>query len=167
MSSHLVLDKAQTLQKIKRLAYQIYENNLNETEIIFIGIAPMGYKFAELLQKAFAEIAPIASKLVCLELDKQNPEQSEISLSCEISEIREKIVILADDVLNTGKTMIYALKPFFEIPIKKFQTALLINRNYKLFPISADYVGMALATTLQERITVILDNESEMGVYLS
>ncbi|MGD1839501.1 MAG: phosphoribosyltransferase family protein [Thermonemataceae bacterium] len=167
MTSSLILDKAQTLRKIKRMAFEVYENNAQEEEIIFIGIHEMGYLLAQRLQKEFNQIASIPSQLVKLTLDKQAPVQSDIQLDCTLTTLQNKAIILVDDVLNTGRTLIYSLRPFFEIPVKKFQTALLVNRNYRRFPIAADYVGYTLATTLQEHITVVLDDEEALGVYLS
>jgi pyrimidine operon attenuation protein/uracil phosphoribosyltransferase len=162
-----ILSKTQTHQKIRRLAYQVYENHFEETELYLVGIESMGLHLAHLLQTYLQEISPLKVYLEGIKIDKTNPLDAPIVLSKSIETFKNQNIILIDDVLNSGKTMFYALKPFFEIPIKKLQTLVLVNRNYKNFPINPDYVGYSLATTLQSHISVILDNETELGVYLS
>lgn len=160
-----LLNKIQTKQKIKRIAYEIYENNFDEKEIVFVGVERMGYIFAKLLVAEYKLISKQKTELIKLLLDKYSPLQSEIKLVGDYP-IKNKVVILVDDVLNTGRTLVYSLKPFINIEIKKLQTAVIIDRNYKLFPVSADYVGYALSTTLKEHIKVVLDDEKTFGVYL-
>ncbi len=163
----LILTKEQTLKKIKRIAFEVYENNFQEEEIILAGIYDRGYTFARLLQQELHNISPLKTTLVKVSLDKYAPLQSDIVLDCEINRLRNKVIILLDDVLNTGRTFAYSLKPFLNIEVKKLQTAVLVDRNHKQFPISADYVGYALSTTIQEHIEVILDENDRLGVYLS
>lgn len=162
---HLILDKKQTLQKIRRIAFEILERNLHEKEIIIAGIYDKGYMFAELLEKEFNLISKIKTTLVKVTLDKTSPMQSEITLDVDIKLIKNKCVILTDDVLNTGRTLAYSLKPFLNIPIKKLQVAVIVDRQHKLFPIDADYVGYSMSTTLKEHIDVNFE-KSKLGVYL-
>lgn len=163
----LLLDKQQTLQKIKRIAFEIYENNFQEEEIVLAGIYDKGYLFARILQQELTSIAPLQTTLVKVSLDKFTPLQSEIQLDCGIEMIKNKVIILVDDVLNTGRTLAYSLKPFLNGEIKKLQTAVIVDRNHKQFPISADYVGYALSTTIQEHIEVMLEDTDTFGVYIS
>jgi pyrimidine operon attenuation protein/uracil phosphoribosyltransferase len=167
MSEKKLLDKTQILQKIRRMAFQIYENNFAESSLIFAGIAGTGYLLAQMIQQEFNQISPIATNLCKVNLDKFHPVQSEVILDTDIHLLADKTIILVDDVLNTGRTFAYSLKPFLKIRIHKLQTAVLVDRGHKNFPISADYVGYALSTTLQELITVVLDNDENFGVYLS
>jgi pyrimidine operon attenuation protein/uracil phosphoribosyltransferase len=162
---HLILDKKQTLQKIRRIAFEILERNLHEKEIIIAGIYDKGYMFAVLLEKEFNLISKIKTTLVKVTLDKTSPMQSEITLDVDIKLIKNKCVILTDDVLNTGRTLAYSLKPFLNIPIKKLQVAVIVDRQHKLFPIDADYVGYSMSTTLKEHIDVNFD-KNKLGVYL-
>jgi pyrimidine operon attenuation protein / uracil phosphoribosyltransferase len=166
MMTTQILNKAQTLQKIKRIAFEIYENNFQEEEIILAGIWDRGYFMAEKLQTELALIAPFRMRLVKVSLDKFTPTQTEISLDCEPENLQKKAVVLVDDVLNSGRTLIYSLRPFLKTEIKNLQVAVLVKRSYKSFPVSATYTGYELATTLQEHIEVILDDEEKMGVYL-
>lgn len=161
-----ILTAQQVYQKIRRLAYQIYENHFEEKEVVFVGIENMGLHLAYLLQREIENFAPLKVKLCSLRLNKAFPLAYPIQISETIENLANRNIILIDDVLNTGKTMFYAFKPFFEIPIKCLQTLVLINRNNKLFPINPDYIGYSLVTTLQDHIEVILDEENRMGAYI-
>lgn len=161
-----ILDKNQVIQRIKRIAYQVYENNFQESHIVFAGIEGSGYSLAKMLRDEFSGISPISTLLVKVSINKLQPLGSEVKMDAAMNQIENQVVILVDDVLNTGRTLIYSLMPFLQVNIKKIQTAILVDRNYKTFPISADYVGYALSTTLQEHIQVILTEEEGFGVYL-
>ncbi len=165
-TSHQILDRAQTLQKIKRIAYEVYENNFEEEEIILAGIWDRGYILATMIEKELVKICSFKVKIVKVTLDKFTPTQTEISLDCDSDCLYKKSVIVVDDVLNSGKTLIYSLKPFLNIEIKKLKIAVLVKRSYRSFPVSADYVGYSLSTTVQEHIEVVLDDEEKIGAYL-
>lgn len=161
-----ILSNNQVEQKIRRLAYQVYENNFDQNTVFLVGIKAMGFHLAEALKVVLEEISPLEIGLVSLEMDKMNPLASIAKLSVPIENFAHQNIVLIDDVLNSGKTMFYALQPFFGIPIQKLQTLVLVNRDYKNFPINPDYVGYSLATTLQNHVSVVLDAE-EKGVYLN
>ncbi len=167
MTSTQLLNKAQTLQKIRRIAYEIYEQNFREEGVVFAGVFDKGYQFAKILMKEFGAISDIPCDLVKVSLDKSAPLQSEIELDKDVSILEGKIIILIDDVLNTGRTLAYSLKPFLNVEIKGLQTAVIVDRGHKSFPISADYVGYSLSTTLMEHIEVELKDKAKLGVYLS
>lgn len=162
----LILNASQTKQKIVRIAHEVLEHNHNEDTLIIAGVFDRGYTFAQLLETELNKISSIPTHLVKITLDKTAPLQSEITLDCDINFIEDKAVILTDDVLNTGRTTAYSLKPFLNKPIKKLQTAFIVDRGHTNFPIAVDFVGYSLSTTLQEHIEVVLSPESEMGVYL-
>lgn len=163
---NLILTKKQVQQLTKRIAYEMVEQNFKEKELVLAGIYDKGYAFAKLLQKELKTIASIEVKLVKVSLDKLAPSQSEVTLDTEVATLKNKVIIVVDDVLNTGRTVAYALKPFLNIKVKQIQTAFVVDRGYHSFPISADYVGLSMATTLKEHIEVMLDTK-EMGVYIS
>lgn len=167
MEQNLVLNQKQILQKIKRIAYQIYENNFEEEKIAFAGINGEGYFFAQLLLEEYQKISNISPKLIKVTFDKKKSLDVNVQIDCSIKEIDNQVVILIDDVLYTGRTLAYGLKPFLDIPLKKIQTAVIVNRSHTNFPIAANYVGYALATTLNEYVDVILKDEEKMGVYIS
>ncbi|MCP4520552.1 MAG: phosphoribosyltransferase [Cytophagales bacterium] len=163
---NLILTYQEVQQKIKRIAHEIYEKNYHEEEIVFAGIYERGYQLAQLLEKEVDNIAKnINTSLVKISLDKYAPLQSEIELDVDIKTLENKIIILVDDVLNTGRTLAYSLKPFLNCEIKQLHTAILVDRNHPQFPISADFVGYSLSTTIQEHILVDL-SEDKGGVYL-
>jgi len=168
MDTHptLILDQAQVAQKIKRIAYEIYENNADEQDITLAGIYDKGYRFAQLLQTQLQAISPLRVQLVRVDLAKFAPVQGRVMLDCDIASLAGKSIVLLDDVLNTGRTLAHSLKPFLSVATKKIQVAVIVDRSHRLFPIAADFVGYALSTTLQEHIEVRLENE-ETGVYLS
>lgn len=163
--SNLILSKNEIFQKLKRVAYEIYENNYLEKKLILAGIPDTGYKIAQILIRELKEISPQELHLIKVNINKQDPANSEISLDCDIKLLKKAPLILVDDVLNTGRTFLYSLKPILEADVKKVQTAVLVYRGHSLFPISSDFTGYELSTTLNEHIEVVLDKGKE-GVYL-
>jgi len=161
----LILDKNQILQIIKRIAFEIYENNIKEKEIILAGIPDGGYKLAQMIAKDLSLITPFKIKLVKISVHKKGALNSKVELDCDVEEAKGKSVILIDDVLHTGKTFILGMKPFLEVDVKKIQVAVLINRCYAMFPIQSNYTGYSLSTTLNEHIDVKLEPKG-FGVYL-
>lgn len=162
----ILLNQLQIAQKIRRIAYQIYEKNWDTQDVVLAGIESGGYILAKRLENELKNISPLKTQLVKITLDKFQLVQSEVMLDVDIQTLTNKIVILVDDVLNTGRTLTYSLRPFLKIPIIKLQTAVLVNRHHHSFPIAADYVGYVLSTTLQDNITVILNEKEDEGVYL-
>src|SRR5690349_17140267 len=161
----LILDSDLVKQKIRRMAFEVYEHNFKEKNIVIAGIDGQGYVLAKLLAKQIESISPVEVKLVKISLDKQAPEQSEISLDCDLKELKKKSIVMVDDVLNTGRTFAYGMKPFLNIEVKKIEIAVLINRGLTLFPIHAQFSGYEVSTTIKDHIEVILSKD-EMAVYL-
>ena len=153
-SRTLLLNEKQVDQKIDRLAYQVYEDNSSETEIVLAGIMRSGYQVAERISSALSRISPIMVTLAEVHIDKHGLVDAAIKISIPEQQISKKVVILIDDVMNSGRTMMYGLKPFLSADIKKIRTVVLIDRNHKRFPVSADFTGLSLSTTLQEHISV-------------
>ncbi|MBS1491072.1 MAG: phosphoribosyltransferase [Bacteroidetes bacterium] len=160
----LVLNTKQLNQKIHRIAYAIYENNFSEKTIVLAGIDGQGFVLAKLIQKQIETISPIRVNLIGVSLDKFLPTQSAVKVNAPPAELKKKTIILVDDVLNTGRTLAYALKPFLEIEVKKIEVAVLVNRSHTLFPIIPTYSGYELATTLTDHVEVKLGKEA--AVYL-
>lgn len=161
-----ILTRPQTLQKIKRLAYQIYEHNFEEKTIVFAGIHENGKRLADRLRADLQQICSIKTEILSVYLDKFAPQQSSISIDYDADLLENKTIILVDDVLNTGRTLAYSLKPFLNQRVKKLQTVVLVDRGYRLFPVTADFVGYSLSTTVLQHVNVVLDKEEELGVYL-
>jgi pyrimidine operon attenuation protein/uracil phosphoribosyltransferase len=148
-----VLNHKQVGQKITRMAFEIYERNVNSSGVIFAGITGMGMSMARLLAEELKRISPIRVELLEVILDKKAVSKSEVELSDKV-ELINKTIILVDDVLNTGKTLVYAMKPFLDREIQKMEIAVLVNRSHGLFPLRPDYTGFELSTTLNEHILV-------------
>ncbi len=167
MSKTLIADSKQIQQKINRIAYEIYENNYNEKEIIIAGIATNGFILAKRIDDVLKKISPIKTKLIEIKINKENPVAVDIKISLSEKELKNKVIILVDDVLNSGKTLIFGAKPFLTTPIKRLTTVVLVDRGHNRYPIKADFVGLSLSTTLQEHITVEIDKKGKEAVYLS
>lgn len=165
-ASNLLLNATQTNQKIRRIAYQIYENNFSEKEIVIAGVVGEGFIFAELIVAELVKIAKCKISIAEVSFNKKAASQPEINIKSTIDTFKNKSVIITDDVLNTGRTLAFCLRPFLSIPLKKLQVAVLVDRNHPQFPIAADYVGYGLSTTLNEHVQVVLGDEEKKGVYL-
>ncbi len=137
----------------RRIAYQIYEANSTEKIIVIAGIAANGYVFAKKIASILAQISTIKIELCKVNIDKKNP-LSQVKTSLEEKEYQNKSIVLVDDVLNSGTTLMFAVKHFLNVPLKQFKTAVLVNRNHKKYPIKADFKGISLSTSLQEHIVV-------------
>ncbi|SEB47667.1 pyrimidine operon attenuation protein / uracil phosphoribosyltransferase [Tenacibaculum sp. MAR_2009_124] len=160
--NNIILNNIQIEQKIKRIAYQVYETNNTEKEIVIAGISKNGYILAQKLAKVFAEISPTEIILCEVFIDKKNPINS-VSTSIEQHEYENKALVLVDDVLNSGTTLIYAIKHFLDVPLKKFKTAVLVDRNHKKYPVKADFKGISLSTSIKEHVNVEFKNEQTIA----
>lgn len=164
ISNNIILDHTQIQQKIRRIAYQIYESNINETEIILAGIAQNGYILAQKLAETLTEISSMQVKLCEVHINKKEP-LTPIQTSFSKEDCEGKSLVLVDDVLNSGTTLIYGVKHFLEVPLKRFKTAVLVNRNHKKYPVKADFKGISLSTSIQEHVVVEF-REHETVAYL-
>jgi len=161
-----ILDERQISQKIKRLAIEILEHNYSEKEIILAGINNNGLGFAKMLHKELKKISEIKFTLSQIMLNPAKPIDAAIELDTDVAELHKKVIIVVDDVANTGRTIFYAFKPLFDILPKKIEVAVLVDRKHKSFPIKVDYVGLSLSTTLQDNINVQILHTDDKAVYL-
>ena len=163
----LILNAEQIRQKIRRIAFQIYENNFEEPALLLAGISGEGYILAQALVRELQTIAPFSVDLIQLDLDKNQKAQPPVRLDRAMSDYTDTVVIVVDDVLYTGRTLAFSLQPFLSVPVRKLQVAVLIDRNHPRYPVAADYKGYELSTTLTEHVDVVLSEENRMGVYLT
>ncbi|MDP3353691.1 MAG: phosphoribosyltransferase family protein [Flavobacteriaceae bacterium] len=154
---NIILDNEQIKQKIKRIAYQIYEINCDESEIVIAGITGNGFQLALRIKESLEIISPLKIILCEVKIDKKNPLNL-ISTSIHLESMQNLSVVLVDDVLSTGKTLIYGVAHFLQVPLKQLKTAVLINRNHKKYPVKADFKGLSLSTTSQEHISIEIIN---------
>lgn len=162
----LILNSQQVYQKINRISYQIYEDNYSEDEIIIVGIANKGYLLATKLVEQLKKISKCKITLAKLTINKDNPIDNNGKLDISPDQLTDKVIILVDDVLNSGKALIYGVKYLLDFPIKKMSTAVLVDRNHKKYPIGTHYVGLSLSTTLQNHISLEF-NKSEITAFLN
>lgn len=164
-AQNLILSEVQVNQIIRRIAFEIYENNFDEKNIVVVGIYDKGYLLAERIVRELLAIAEgVKISLIKLEINKEKPLASEVTLDVPSKNLKGKVIILVDDVLNTGKTMAHSMSALLEVEVKKLQIAVLVNRSHKQFPLSANYKGYELSTTIDEHVDVKL--EDPVGVFL-
>lgn len=162
---NIILTHQEIQHKIKRISYQIFETFVDEKEIIIAGISKSGYVLAEKIASELRNISDLKVVLCEVHINKQNPQDT-ITTSITSDEYKNKALILVDDVLSSGTTLIYGVKHFLEVPLNKFKTAVLVDRNHKKYPVKADFKGISLSTSLQEHIQVVFE-ENNSYAYLS
>ncbi len=161
-----ILSHKQIGNKIDRIATQILENNLDSEEIHFAGINTTGYKFAEMIINSLKELSDQKIFLERLKLSPQNPLEKPVEYSGNITSLESKTLIIVDDVINSGRTIYFALQPFLHILTKKVEVAVLVERSYSSFPVKADYVGLSLATTMTDNIEVKIDEVNKIEAFV-
>jgi pyrimidine operon attenuation protein/uracil phosphoribosyltransferase len=166
MSKNIILTNQEIEHKTRRIAYQIYETFVDEKEVVLAGIAINGFVFAEKIAQELKKISPLEVSLCEVKINKQNPELP-IQTSLLKEQYANKGLILVDDVLNSGTTLIYAIRHFLDVPLKKFKTAVLVDRNHKKYPVKADFKGISLSTSLLEHVQVVFDEDGNSYAYLS
>ena len=158
-----VLDKESISRKLRRMAFEVAEQNIDEKQLIIAGIEGNGEIVAKCLVKDLKEVASIQTDSITIRLNKKDPFDVSFDRSVDLD---HKVIIIVDDVANTGRTMLYALKPFLNAHPKKIQTLVLVERSHKLFPVQTDYSGLSIATTLQEHIAVQTVDGKITGAWL-
>jgi pyrimidine operon attenuation protein / uracil phosphoribosyltransferase len=158
-----ILEEDAVKRKIKRMALEVAEQNAGEKELLIAGIVGNGVTVAHSIANELKKMSEVSITVVTIQLNKR--ELVDVTLDPQI-DINNKVIIIVDDVANTGKTMFYALKPFLHSSPKKIQTLALVERSHKQFPIQTDYTGLSIATTLQEHISVETEGERITGAWL-
>ncbi|MBT8219605.1 MAG: phosphoribosyltransferase [Bacteroidia bacterium] len=162
-----LLNQDQITKKIKRLAIEILEQNFDEKEIVLLGINNNGYGFAQLLYDQLPHKKNPIINLKRIRLNPADPLGTEITIDHELEDLNDKVIIVVDDVANTGRTLFYAMKPLMNILPRKVQIAVLVERKHKSYPVVPDYVGVTLATTLMDNIDVKILNTDKQMVFLT
>ena len=163
-SKNYILDQSVAEKKLRRMALEILENNGDEKELLIVGIDENGSVIARNIRELIGELSPsIKTEFLTISLDKRTPR--EIKLSHQM-DFNGKSIIVVDDVANSGKTLLYALKPFLDFQPRKIQILVLVERSHNSFPVRPDYVGISISTTLQEHIFVEVNETRVLGAYL-
>lgn len=158
---NVILNETAIQRKLERIAYEIFENNHDAKELMLIGIRENGFRLAERLKEHLENISKLSVTVASVELDKRDPMKRAIQLNIDASTVKGKTVIVVDDVAQSGKTLLYAMKPLLDHSPAAIQVAVLVDRKHKKFPVTADYVGMLLSTGMNEQVIV----EMEEGTY--
>ncbi|NHF57719.1 phosphoribosyltransferase [Flavobacteriaceae bacterium TP-CH-4] len=156
-----ILTHQQIQHTIRRIAYQIYEANVEEKEIVIAGIEGGGLNFAKKIQSVLRKITEADILLCTVYMDKSDPLGSGVTTSMKEAAYRDKSIVLVDDVLNSGTTLIYGVHHFLKTPLKQLKTAVLVNRNHKKYPVKADYKGISLSTSLHEHVHVTFETKND------
>jgi pyrimidine operon attenuation protein / uracil phosphoribosyltransferase len=164
-SKTLILTSSQIQHKLERIAWQIFEDNYEETELLLVAILPRGKHLAQSLKSHLDNISSLKTDILELKVDK-DAQKLIFKTDKELSVCQDKSIVIVDDVLNTGKTLAYAASIFADYPIKKLRTAILVNRNHRLYPITADFVGLNISTILQDHVSVEFDAKLQASAYL-
>ena len=155
-----ILNTDQIKKIVKRIAYQIQENNLEYSEIILIGVYNNGYMLAKIIEKELKQISKSSIELISIKINKENP-LDKIDLDYKKEYLKNKSIVLIDDVLHTGRTLIYCVKHLLDMSPRNFNTVVLVDRNHKKFPIKVDFKGISLSTSMSEHVDVVFEkNES-------
>lgn len=165
MSKNIILNNQEIEHKTRRIAYQIYETFVEEEEVVIAGISKSGYVFAEKIAQMLTSISELKVSLCEVHIDKNNPS-NEITTSLDKSQYENRGLVLVDDVLNSGTVLAYGIRFFLDVPLKKFKTAVLVDRNHKKYPVKADFKGISLSTSLQEHVQVVFEKDDNYA-YLS
>jgi len=157
----IILSHQEIQYKVERIAYQIFEANVHEKEIIIAGIEGGGIDFAKKIISVLEKITQADIQLCKVMMNKINPLESGVSTTMKTTDYANKSVVLVDDVLNSGTTLIYGVHHFLKTPLKQLKTAVLVNRNHKKYPVKADYKGVSLSTSLQEHVNVLFEPQND------
>jgi pyrimidine operon attenuation protein/uracil phosphoribosyltransferase len=164
--SAIILNHKQITHKIKRLAWQIYEDNMESNLLYIAGVDNRGMYLAEQIASELRLISDLKVELINIVIDRNNFEPSFFS-ECNMADIKEQSLVVVDDVLNTGKTLISAFLPLLQRQVAKIRIAVLASRSYRAFPVNADFVGISMATTLQEHLLFDDSNPQDLKLILN
>jgi len=163
MERKYILSADKAMMKLRRMAYEVMERNNCEQQLILAGIKGNGLDIAVILKSFLDEISTFEVILLPIDIDKQNP------LNCHLennADLQDKVIVVVDDVVNSGKTLLYSLLPLLKASPKKIETLTLVERSYKTHPVHVDYVGISLSTTFHDHIIVEVRDGKLEGAYL-
>jgi len=153
-------------QTLRRMACQILERNDEEKRILLAGVRHGGEGVADRLAHELKRLSPeLVVEVTHIMLDKSNPSDHSVHIGVDLAPWAQGVVVVVDDVAHTGRTLLHALRPFLDTSFLRLQVAVLVDRAHKTHPIHPDYVGLSLATTLQEHIEVV-QSEGSFSVWL-
>ncbi len=159
-SKKYILSAVIAQKKLRRMALEVAERNYDAPQLILIGIKDSGCVIANKISGYLKDTFKGQVVVVELGINKKHPGAVTITPATDFN---DKVIILIDDVANSGRTMLYALKPLLDQHPKKIQTLALVERTHKTFPVDVDYVGISVSTALDEHIYVEVENGEILG----
>ena len=159
---NIILDSNDIINKIRRISFEIIEKNIDEKEIYLIGILPNGKYLSQKINSNIKENSGIKVNLHFIDIDKKNLSIKEISFDSATDKIKNKVIVLIDDVMNSASTLMYSINEILKYQPKEIQVAVLIERYYKSFPITPNFRGLELSTSKSEHVQVDLGNSPKV-----
>jgi pyrimidine operon attenuation protein / uracil phosphoribosyltransferase len=163
--NNIILNNSQINNKIRRIALQILESNIDEEKIVLAGISKNGFLIAEKIKQVISDYSKVNIILTKVLINKKDL-LSDVTTSITKNDYTNKSVVLVDDVLHSGATLIYGVKHFLNTPLKQLKTAVLINRNHKKFPVKADFKGLSLSTSINEHVEIVFTNNKAEAILI-
>lgn len=161
MKKDIILSDQDIRLRVRRIAYQIYESNLDEETVFVVGIANSGYRIATLIADELKKITSSHVELVCLKVNKKDL-YAPFEMDTDLAAMTGRPVVLVDDVLNSGTVLIHAVRHLLSVPLKKLNTAVLVDRNHKLYPVKVDFKGLSLSTSMHEHVDVVFEKDGKI-----
>lgn len=152
----IILEHPEIERKIFRLAYQILEQTIHQKHLFIGGIQGNGLILAKRLKEIMEKHGGPEVVVFEIAINKEEPWSEPIKLSIQDDNLKNGYIILVDDVINSGKTMQYALLKFLQQATHAIKVLTLVDRQHRRFPIKADFVGLSLSTTLKNRVEIDL-----------
>lgn len=163
--TNTILSHTQISNKLKRIAWQIFENNMDEQKLWIAGIDARGQFIAQHIVMELKNISSLEIHQLNIHLDRNSFEPKFIS-DTDFDALENAAVVIVDDVLNSGKTVVSSFMPLLNRGVRKIELAVLASRSHRLYPIKADYVGISMATTLQEHLLFDNSNPNDLKLIL-
>lgn len=155
----IILNKEEINNKINRIAFSIIEDYYDKTSITLVGFEHNGHTIAKKLKNIIEKTKKF--KVSVHKIKTTNNKNYKIFPKLKGEHVKN--IFLVDDVLKSGRTIIYGIKEILEYNIESLKTIILVNRNHNKFPIGVDYVGLNLSTTLKNHIEVVLEKNKEIA----
>ncbi len=159
-----ILSAEEAQQKLKRMSLEIAESLSGQAgDVLLIGVQNSGVVIAGVIGSLLRPYLDKKVDIISVKLNKQHPDKVELSEMLPLNGVN---IILIDDVTNSGKTLLYALKPLLDWHPRTIQTLVLVERMHKMYPVKPDFVGLSISTTLEEHIQVETIDGKIMGAYV-
>lgn len=150
----LLLEHPSAEARLRRMAFQLMEYYFGQPLPALVGLKEKGPRLVEYLNNVLYETVGKSAAVGYWS------QQEGISFQ---EAFQPEALVLVDDVLYTGSTMYYALRDAMELNPKVVQVAVLVDRGHRKLPIRPDYVGLELATTLQEYVRIRIDEAGQIS----